>query len=214
MNPGKKHHAFLLTGSGPARARREESLIKSLNPAGGEIRRFEGAALKIEQARELRRAALQKAWEGNSKIFLLKTAAILPEAQAALLKIVEEPPDDTYFIFSLPSENSLLPTLRSRLFPLRLGAGKGPKETSPPGIQKALLQSAVFSKNREQTEEFLRGREFWLGEKLRHTPKQDFKRVLEILEDFFEIKKRFYQKTYYNKMLLEHLALSRAYLES
>ena len=50
------------------------------------------------------------------RIILIDTAHILtPEAQNALLKMIEEPPRETYFILTADSLHSLLPTVRSRL---------------------------------------------------------------------------------------------------
>jgi hypothetical protein len=45
---------------------------------------------------------------------LVATEFITEEAQQALLKIIEEPPLSTRFVFVLPSGYSLLPTLESR----------------------------------------------------------------------------------------------------
>ena len=43
-----------------------------------------------------------------------------PEAANALLKVLEEPPPDTYFILTAAEPASLLPTIRSRLVQLRV----------------------------------------------------------------------------------------------
>ena len=39
----------------------------------------------------------------------------------ALLKLLEEPPADSHFLLTTEDANRLLPTIRSRLVPLRLG---------------------------------------------------------------------------------------------
>jgi DNA polymerase-3 subunit delta' len=44
-----------------------------------------------------------------------------PEAANALLKLFEEPPADTYFVLTTADPGKLLPTVRSRTVPLRLG---------------------------------------------------------------------------------------------
>jgi DNA polymerase-3 subunit delta' len=44
-----------------------------------------------------------------------------PEAANALLKLLEEPPADSSFLLTVADPNRLLPTIRSRLVPLRLG---------------------------------------------------------------------------------------------
>ncbi|MBK7785997.1 MAG: DNA polymerase III subunit [Gemmatimonadetes bacterium] len=73
-----------------------------------------------------RRAALTPA-QGRRKVFLLAVAERLvpqessPEAANALLKLLEEPPADSHFLLTTEDANRLLPTIRSRLVPLRLG---------------------------------------------------------------------------------------------
>jgi DNA polymerase-3 subunit delta' len=44
-----------------------------------------------------------------------------PEAANALLKLLEEPPEDTVFVLTAEDPKALLPTVRSRAVPLRLG---------------------------------------------------------------------------------------------
>jgi DNA polymerase III subunit delta' len=74
----------------------------------------------------LKRAALTPA-VGKAKVFLLAEADRLvpqeasPEAANALLKLLEEPPADTRLILTAVDANRLLPTIRSRVVPLRLG---------------------------------------------------------------------------------------------
>jgi DNA polymerase III subunit delta' len=73
-----------------------------------------------------RRAALTPAM-GHRKVFLLAEADRLvpqessPEAANALLKLLEEPPANTQFLLTAVDQNRLLPTIRSRVVPLRLG---------------------------------------------------------------------------------------------
>lgn len=77
-----------------------------------------------------RRAALTPAM-GRRKVFLLAEADRLvpqessPEAANALLKLLEEPPADTQFLLTAVDQNRLLPTIRSRVVPLRLGRLSG-----------------------------------------------------------------------------------------
>lgn len=73
-----------------------------------------------------RRAALTPAM-GRKKVFLVAEAdRLVPqeasqEAANALLKLFEEPPADSQFILTVVDPNRLLPTIRSRVVPLRLG---------------------------------------------------------------------------------------------
>lgn len=73
-----------------------------------------------------RRAALTPV-EGRKKVFIIGEADRLvaqessPEAANALLKLFEEPPADTWFVLTATDPGQLLPTIRSRAVPLRLG---------------------------------------------------------------------------------------------
>lgn len=64
---------------------------------------------------------------GVRKVFLIGDAERLvpqeqnPEAANALLKGLEEPPADTTFVLTASEGHGLLPTVRSRLVPLRVG---------------------------------------------------------------------------------------------
>ncbi len=73
-----------------------------------------------------RRAALTPAM-GRRKVFIVAEADRLvpqessPDAANALLKLLEEPPADTVFVLTTADLNALLPTIRSRAVPIRLG---------------------------------------------------------------------------------------------
>jgi len=73
-----------------------------------------------------RRAGLTPV-EGRKKVFIVGEADRLvaqessPEAANALLKLFEEPPADTYFVLTTADPGKLLPTIRSRAVPLRVG---------------------------------------------------------------------------------------------
>ena len=71
-------------------------------------------ALKVDRAREIIRQASQKPSEAECQIFVIDNADNMrPEAQNALLKVIEEP-QSACFVFLCLSRLSLLPTVRSR----------------------------------------------------------------------------------------------------
>ena len=76
----------------------------------------------IDEARELRERASLRAL-GKRRIFVIAVPDLNREAQNALLKTLEEPPGDALFFFVLPSPESLLPTLRSRVQTLQIERG-------------------------------------------------------------------------------------------
>lgn len=70
----------------------------------------------IDESRYLKELHVSKAFApGGKRIFVIETRAITHEAQNSLLKIFEEPHEDTHFFLLMPSAATLLPTLRSRL---------------------------------------------------------------------------------------------------
>lgn len=69
----------------------------------------------IDDARELIRLAYQRPrGVGEQQLLLVQTDFITHEAQNALLKVLEEPPQSTEFIFIVPLDLAILPTLASR----------------------------------------------------------------------------------------------------
>jgi DNA polymerase-3 subunit delta' len=73
-------------------------------------------SFKVRPMRELRAAAYQGPSEGRAKVFILAEAQLLSrESQNVLLKVIEEPPEDTFFIFTCDNKHKLLPTILSRL---------------------------------------------------------------------------------------------------
>ena len=82
-------------------------------PKGG---RSPSKDIVVDQVRDLvdRRLALRR-FEGRRRFVVLDPAdAMNPQAQNALLKTLEEPPDETTLVLVASSPDSLLPTIRSR----------------------------------------------------------------------------------------------------
>lgn len=81
----------------------------------------------VATARLLQRRAALTPVVARRKVFLVAEADRLvpqeasPEAANALLKLLEEPPADCQFLLTVVDPNRLLPTIRSRVVPLRLG---------------------------------------------------------------------------------------------
>lgn len=81
----------------------------------------------VATARLLQRRASLTPAVGRKKVFLVAEAdRLVPqeanqEAANALLKLLEEPPADSQFVLTVVDPNRLLPTVRSRMVPLRLG---------------------------------------------------------------------------------------------
>jgi DNA polymerase-3 subunit delta' len=82
----------------------------------------ETGSIKIEQVRAAIDAAVYRPFEGRRRVTIIEDAdALVPAAQNALLKTLEEPPPSSVFILVTSRPDTLLPTVRSRCAQLRFG---------------------------------------------------------------------------------------------
>ena len=73
--------------------------------------------LTIDESRKIKEIHSSKSFsENNKRIFVIECKGMTHEAQNSLLKIFEEPNEDSHFFLIMPSADILLPTLCSRLF--------------------------------------------------------------------------------------------------
>ena len=77
------------------------------------VRFFLAEDFLLENAKEV--AAEAYIAESEPKLLVLGAKNFRVEAQNSLLKIIEEPPKNIFFIIACESKNMLLPTVRSRL---------------------------------------------------------------------------------------------------
>lgn len=73
------------------------------------------ASIRTKEIEEMHRSAGLKSFYGKNKVFILWGGELLmPRAANQLLKILEEPPLNCYFIIVSKSINDILPTIKSR----------------------------------------------------------------------------------------------------
>jgi len=77
---------------------------------------------KIADARNIKALASEKTPGGS--VFIINFSVALREAQNALLKVIEEPATNTYFILLCPNPRKLLPTILSRLELIDIDSGQ------------------------------------------------------------------------------------------
>lgn len=83
-------------------------------------------SISVKQIRQLKANAYIKPHTANSKVFVIDYADTLnEESQNALLKVLEEPPQNTYFILIAESKASLLTTVISRSVTFSLNVPTG-----------------------------------------------------------------------------------------
>jgi|SRR3989344_5052929 len=119
------HHAFAIEAEGGEGievalgwADKELGMKIAVNP---DIVVLKYGLFSVEDARRVGEIAAQGPVAGEHKVILIAAARAYREAQNALLKLFEEPPEGTYLFLILPSLGGLLPTLRSRVHILELG---------------------------------------------------------------------------------------------
>lgn len=107
-------------------------------------------------------------FEAKHKVFLLEDAEkMLPSSSNALLKTLEEPNADTFFLMMSHHPDRLLPTIRSRLYPLKFNAAELPATDFSPYI--ALAKQGEWDRlldelPEECPEDFLRSCLLWASE--------------------------------------------------
>jgi DNA polymerase III, delta subunit len=112
------HHALVIEGDNVTGLQKAKEHVKEIlqvrvegNP---DLEIIEKERYTISDARTLKERATQKPL-GDTQVFIIVSDHILREAQNALLKLLEEPAQHTYFILVVPSISQLLPTVQSRL---------------------------------------------------------------------------------------------------
>jgi len=81
-----------------------------------------GRDAKVRGVRDLIGELVLLPLEGGARVAIVESAHRMnPDAQAAMLKTLEEPPADTTIVLCADDEDRLLPTVRSRCARIRLG---------------------------------------------------------------------------------------------
>jgi DNA polymerase III, delta subunit len=109
MNSMISHHAVLISSHAPL-THSVEGLFSVAPSAEYRLPQF-----AISDVRALITTAYRRpSGEAQEQLLLVATEFVTEEAQQALLKIIEEPPVSTRFVFIIPEGYSFLPTLESR----------------------------------------------------------------------------------------------------
>jgi len=105
------HHAFLYISSDSSL----QTLPSDVQAPGTDVTHVNVACFGIDDVRTLQQLASVRPFVEPFRSFVICAKTLTPQAQNALLKILEEPPHSAQFFVVVPHENILLPTLRSRL---------------------------------------------------------------------------------------------------
>jgi hypothetical protein len=100
---------------------RASDQIQCFVPAGeSEQCDFIHETFGIDDARRLSNLAYQKPQTAATQQLVIRSRMVTSEAQNALLKLFEEPPETTYIVLVVPTDCYLLPTLLSRVHQVSL----------------------------------------------------------------------------------------------
>lgn len=158
-------------------------------------------SLGIDEARWLVKESSKKALGSGLHQFVVVTKGLTNEAQNALLKLFEEPPENTVFYLVIPHESILIPTLRSRM--IITGNSGVQDEASVEFLDQSLKERIDTVAKLAKDDPASLGRIVReLGEKHLNELSPDAKRSLLLCEKYV------YNRGASRKMLLEELALS------
>jgi len=131
LDAGKLPHCILLTGPrGCGKTTLGRIIRKELNCGDGDYKELDTAVFRgIGTVRDLRDTLVYSPKNGDCKVYLIDEVHMLGkggsseknEAQNAILKSLEEPPDYVYWILCTTNPEMLLPTIRSRSTEFRVG---------------------------------------------------------------------------------------------
>ena len=97
-------------------------ISKGIHPDFIEVAPLKGKVyIGVDAIRQLRSDAYIRPNDASAKVYFINGASLMNEAaQNALLKILEQPPENVYFILGDKTVNELLPTVLSRVTMFRL----------------------------------------------------------------------------------------------
>lgn len=119
LNKDNLHHAYLIEGIHQEVLSEVLAFIESIGVstvASSDFTHIHLDSFRVDDARDLKSLAKERGYTDNKKIFLISANNFLLEAQNTLLKLFEEPIENTIFFLVVPDRNILLPTLHSRFY--------------------------------------------------------------------------------------------------
>ena len=177
--------------------------------------------ISIQQVRELQKELSFRSFSGKKKIAILDPATLMNlSAQNALLKTLEEPPEESLLILIVSNTGELLPTLRSRCLRLTFGplarylvsgflASRKGTKSDLADFLAAMSMGSLGAVLDIDAEKWLAGRRHWV-ERLYSLRSGDYREAMgnaEILADNREDCSRFLEwaETWYRDVLVYRL---------
>ena len=153
------YHAYLIEDTGGVFESLPEVLRDGYKDAEIYVQNFD--LLGIDDSRNLVRLANMRSL--GVQLFVWRVEKCTREAQNALLKLLEEPPERSHFFFCVSGVQDILPTLRSRAWVIQ--GDKNSKEVEVardfikgnPSRRVAILEPIIKEKDRQSARRLLDG---------------------------------------------------------
>ena len=119
LDKNNLHHAYLIEGRSDEIIPEIVKFFKDLGVktvGSSDFIQINLDSFKIEDARNLKSYGNQKGFSADKKIFIISANNFLLDAQNSLLKMFEEPIENTHFFLIVPDVNILLKTFISRFY--------------------------------------------------------------------------------------------------
>ena len=203
-----RHHAFVIEagrekGIAAIHAYIEREL-KMQVPRNPDVITLRYGLLSVEDARQLNETAAQAPIAGKYKALVVAANRAYHEAQNALLKLFEEPPEGTFLFLILPNLGMLLPTLRSRVQILSV-------EKAHPDVPKAV--ETFLKANREKRSTLIKKLTSGKDEEERRENRDEAIAILDGVERAAYGKMRSGKNGEETAALLSDIATLRGYLQ-
>lgn len=202
------HHALLYIDAPHTCSACVAKLQAELGIAPIDTRVYEEDKFPIESARELIRVVGTTPLGGEKTLTVIAAEHIGHHAQNALLKITEEPPAHAYVVLLIPSEDMLLPTLRSRFVRVDEDSTKGEQT-----LAKDFLKSST-TERQKITEKIVKDKDTFAAKKLIrdlevvYASFKDKEKYIDEIQDLMACRQYVEQNGASIKFMLEHLALT------
>ena len=213
-----QHHAFVIEaeaeeGITAVQAWIEKDLGLKTGGHNPDIVVLRYGLFSVADARKVTELAAGGAFVGDHKVIVIAASRAYHEAQNALLKVFEEPPEGVFLFLILPTLGGLLPTLRSRVQILGQHTENAIPEIAEEFLKagkekrSALIKRLTNGKDEEKKRE-LRDEAIALVNGIEIAcANQSVTKHAALLSDIATLRTHLYDRSAPVKMILEHLSL-------
>ena len=222
LDKNNLHHAYLIEGEREEVVAELFSFVQSIDistSGNPDFSYLSYDSLKMDDALSLRSMGDQKGFTAGKKIFVVSTNSLTLDAQQALLKMFEEPIENTHFFIIVPDANALIRTLVSRFYFIPAESSQNKKIDAEKFISMPLSARIAFLKDFLATEDeeemvidSVRAKSLRFLNDLESVLHKQFSKVVfdtntDFFEQIFQVRKFLRQPGSSTKSLMESVAL-------